>query len=306
MSDGGDRERGDGDIVERLPPERAFELVGHETRLGILDALDDAEDPLAFGELRAHVGAADPGGFNYHLRELTDRFVRQTEAGYQLTPSGRRVVGAVLSGAFTKSMDADAVPVDGVCTICEGDLVAEFEGERVRVLCNDCEYVSSAPAVPPAVLEEWPAEAAPAAAGRWLKRKSLSAKLGICPNCDGRLDRRLCLPDDPAAPDWFEGHVSAATRVADCRRCGHWWHAIAEIAILGEPAVVAFHHQHGIDVVETPTWELDWLEHGLATVATEDPLRVAVTVTLEGETRTFTVDRDLSVVDVASESDGPS
>jgi hypothetical protein len=295
MSDG--EAEGTG-VVDRLSPERAFEIVGHETRLAILDALNDADGALSFGDLRRRVGADDPGGFNYHLRQLTDRFVRGTDEGYRLRPPGRRVVGAVLSGALTQSMAAETVPVDGRCTVCQGDLAATFEGDGVRVVCTDCEWVNSGPAVPPAVLADWPTAAAPAAAGRWLKRKSLSAKLGLCPNCDGRLDRRLCLPDDDDAPDWFDGHVSAAVHVADCDRCGHWWHAIAEIAILVEPAVVAFHHEHDVDVIQTPAWELDWLEHGLSSVTSDDPLRVAVPVTLDDETRTFVVDRDVSVADV--------
>ena len=300
MSDGDAEGR---DVVDQLSPERAFEIVGHETRLAILDALNDAEGALSFGDLRRRVGADDPGGFNYHLRQLTDRFVRASDEGYRLRPPGRRVVGAVLSGAFTQSMAGETVAVDGSCTVCDGSLVAAFEGDGVRVVCADCEWVNSGPAVPPAVIADRPTEDAPAAAGRWLRRKALSSKLGLCPNCDGRLDRRLRLPDDDDAPDWFDGHISAAVRVADCRRCGHWWHAIAEVAILAEPAVVAFHHEHGVDAIETPAWELDWLEHGLASVASEDPLRVAVPVTLEGETKTFVVDRGVSVVDVRADAE---
>lgn len=284
-------------VVERLTPAEAFDIVGEETRLRVLEVLNDADEALSFGDLRDRVGADDPGGFNYHLQRLTDRFVRDTEEGYRLAPAGRRVVGAILSGAFTKTMDADTVPVDGACTICEGDLEANFDGDHVRVQCAQCEWVNSGPAVPPAILEGWPLDEAPAAAGRWLQRKSLSAKLGVCPNCDGRLDQRLCLPDDPAAPDWFQGFVSVATRVAECRNCGHWWHSVVERAVLVEPAVVAFHHQHGIDVLETPAWELDWPETGLATLVSDDPLRVAVPVTLDDETRTFVVDRSLTVVE---------
>lgn len=305
MADGDDEgcEGDESEVVDRLSPERAFEIVGHETRLAVLDTLNDAEGPLSFGDLRRRVGADDPGGFNYHLRQLTDRFVRGTDEGYRLRPPGRRVVGAVLSGALTKSMAGERVPVEGACTVCEGDLVAEFEGDTVRVLCANCEWVNSEPAVPPAVRDDWPVEAAPAAAGRWLRRKSVSAKLGLCPNCDGRLDRRLALPGEDAAPEWFHGHISAAVRVADCRRCGHWWHAIVEIAILAEPAVVAYHHEHGIDAIETPAWELDWMGHGISSLIGEEPLRVAVPIPLGDETRTFVVDRDVSVVEVRRDDD---
>lgn len=284
-------------VVTQLSPADAFDLAGDETRLRIVRELNDADDPLPFGDLRERVGTDDPGRFNYHLQELTEHFVHKTEDGYQLAPPGRRVVGAVLSGVLTKTMDVEPVDVDGNCTVCGETLVASFEETRVRVYCPSCEWVNTEPAVPPAILEGWNHEAAPAAAGRWLLRKSLSAKLRLCPNCDGRLDRRLCLPADSLAPDWFQGYVSPATQVAECRHCGHWWHTIVERAVLVEPAVVAFHHEHDIDVLETPAWALDWIEHDLATVTGDDPLRVAVPITLDAETKTFVVDREVSVVE---------
>ncbi|PSQ15873.1 ArsR family transcriptional regulator [Halobacteriales archaeon QS_8_69_26] len=286
------------DVVERISPERAFELLGHETRLRILAELDDADDRVQFGDLRDRVGADDPGRFNYHLQELTDRFVRRSDEGYRIAPAGRRVVGAVRSGTLTKEMAAEPTAVDGSCTICDADLVAEFDGDTVRIRCVDCEWILTEPAVPPSVLEDWSIPAVPAATGRWLRRLGVSAKLGLCPNCDGRLDVGLYRPGDPGSPDWFSGTLSPAVRVATCRRCGHWWHTLAEIAVVTEPAVVAFHYEHGIDVFERPNWELDWVELDLASVESEDPLRVSIPITLDGETRTFVVDRDVSVVEV--------
>ncbi|WP_433626072.1 hypothetical protein [Halomicrococcus sp. NG-SE-24] len=35
-------------VVERLSPDKAFELMAHETRFRILRALDEVDDPLAF------------------------------------------------------------------------------------------------------------------------------------------------------------------------------------------------------------------------------------------------------------------
>lgn len=297
--DGSDR------VVTRLSPSAAFDLAGDETRLGIVRALNAAAEPLTFGELRDRVGADDPGRFNYHLQKLSGHFVQQTaEDEYELAPPGRRVVGAVYAGVLTKAMDVETVDVDGCCTICGNDLVASFEENRVRVHCPTCTWVNSAPAVPPSILEGWDVEDAPAAAGRWLQRKSLSAKLRLCPECDGRLDAALRRPDEPEAPDWFDGFVSVAVRVASCRHCGHWWHSIVERAILVEPAVIAFHQEHGIDTIETPAWALGWIGHDLATLRSEDPLRVAVPVTLGGTTKTFVVDRSVSVVETIRGSEG--
>ncbi|MEF8791004.1 MAG: ArsR family transcriptional regulator, partial [Haloarculaceae archaeon] len=67
----------------------AFELLGNETRLAILVALWEQYEPFGrdgavrFSELRARVGTADSGRFNYHLDRLDDHFVESTDDGYR-------------------------------------------------------------------------------------------------------------------------------------------------------------------------------------------------------------------------------
>lgn len=83
---------------------QAFDVLGQELRMGILEALAEkrAEDPQNLGVsvsgLRDRVGVADSGQFNYHLDKLSDQFVQETDAGYELNAAGQEVVGAVLSG----------------------------------------------------------------------------------------------------------------------------------------------------------------------------------------------------------------
>jgi DNA-binding transcriptional ArsR family regulator len=69
-----------------------FGLLSDETRVQILVALAAAsERALSFSDLRARVGVADSGQFNYHLDRLCGRLVARTGDGYALTETGAAV-----------------------------------------------------------------------------------------------------------------------------------------------------------------------------------------------------------------------
>lgn len=80
----------------RLPPTETLQLVAHDDRRAILDALWAAEDaPLEFSTLRDRVGIAESTRFNYHLQQLVDDCVRAGEDGYALSDRGERFVRAL-------------------------------------------------------------------------------------------------------------------------------------------------------------------------------------------------------------------
>jgi hypothetical protein len=68
------------------------------------------------------------------------------------------------------------------------------------------------------------------------------------------------------------------------------------VYLLDEPAVVAFYHDHGIDVTETPLWALD-LPIAEPTVRSEDPLRLLLSVERDGERLTLVVDEYTNLLD---------
>jgi DNA-binding transcriptional ArsR family regulator len=72
----------------------ALAVLAEETRVRILRMLAEAEDPMAFSELRRAVGVADAGRFNYHLSRVCEHFVREVEEGYELDRAGARLVTA--------------------------------------------------------------------------------------------------------------------------------------------------------------------------------------------------------------------
>lgn len=291
----------DGDqsvVVERLPVDEAFELLAHETRVRILEALKTVDgDPLAFAELRRKVGVRDPGQFNYHLGKLTPRFVRNGDEGYELTSAGGQVVGAVLSGGYTKALDADPIPMDASCLECGGQMETHLQEDRVKVTCTECGSDYANIDIPPGILDGWSREEVPAVISRWLKRLAQATEYGFCHNCDGHLVKTVHTASDDDAPEWIhEGDLDAIVTF-ECQRCSGNWKSVVEVTILAHPAVVAFHYEHGIDLRKTPNWDLDWLDPFLATVTSENPLRIEIPITLDGETRIFVFDEDLDVVD---------
>ena len=290
-------ERDDDPTVTRLAPDEAFGLLGDETRFEILRVLNRAEESLSFSELRTRVGADDPGGFNYHLGKLAGQFVRKTEDGYDVSPPGARVVGAVLSGGYTAEFSADPVPVDGNCLHCGGRLEAVFREHGITIDCTGCEWMFTDPEIPAGLMDGMDAAAAPTVVARWLRTLDEAAEVGMCANCHGQLDSTLYLSDDEDAPDWLDGSGLVGMEFHECGRCGHRYNRSVQLAVLSHPLVAAFHYEHGIDLRETPRWELPWLKEDNATVESTDPLRIAVPMTLGGETRTFVFDRELDVVE---------
>lgn len=83
-----------------LPPDEAFAVLGNETRLAILLALNRSDGELAYSELKRQVGVYDSGRFNYHLDKLLGHFIDGTEGGYRLRDIGRRAAQAVVSETF--------------------------------------------------------------------------------------------------------------------------------------------------------------------------------------------------------------
>ncbi|AUV82645.1 hypothetical protein C2R22_14175 [Salinigranum rubrum] len=123
---------------ETPSPDEAFATLGSETRLSILQALGAADRPLAFSTLFDRVDVDDSGRFNYHLGRLVSHFVGKTDAGYELTQAGRRVVEAVLSGAVTDAPVVERTRLDQPCHYCGAPIEVSYRQDRVLKYCTDC------------------------------------------------------------------------------------------------------------------------------------------------------------------------
>jgi len=296
MTDGDDAEV----VVKRLSPEASFELLAHEIRVRILETLDEG-GPLSHTDIRRRIDVRDPGKFNYHLQKLDGQFVRRVEDGYELTPAGRRVVSAVLSGGYTSDLVGDTIPTDADCLRCGGPLVTHIEGGGVHVACNACGQRFNSVDIPPGVLEGRDRTALYELVDRWVKRRLAGVHLGFCHRCDGPVDQALVHVDDEDAwagrdTDWLAELPLDVLFRERCTRCDRERHALVGAAILLHPAVAGFHHDHGIDVRTTPMTDLDWLEMGVVDVDSTDPLVATVPIDLDGERLTVSLDAEFSVI----------
>jgi hypothetical protein len=292
---------GDGMVVDHLSPEESFELLAHESRVRTIQTLDE-DGPLPHATLRERVGVDDPGRFNYHLRKLDGQFVREGDEGYDLTVSGRRVVGAVLSGGYTGDLAGEPISMDADCLRCGGSQAYHLDDDGVYVACRDCDLTFNRVEIPPGVLEGSGRGDVPDLVDRWLKRRLTTAQYGFCYRCDGSVDQRVIRVTDDGdwrddVPGWLADLPVDVLVRHRCVRCGDERDAFVATMALFDPVVVGFHHEHGIDVRETPMVDLDWLEMGVTTVESTDPLVVTVPVTLDEETLVVSFDAGLSRID---------
>lgn len=95
--------------------EDALSALTHEVRVAILRELADAEEALSFTDLKERVDVRDAGRFNYHLGQLRDRFLRETDGGYDLTYRGESLL---LAADPTPDVDGAALAPDGDCPVC--------------------------------------------------------------------------------------------------------------------------------------------------------------------------------------------
>ncbi|MEZ3117592.1 winged helix-turn-helix domain-containing protein [Halobaculum sp. MBLA0147] len=86
----------------------ALSALTHEIRVDILRELAAAGEPVPFSDLRDRVGVADPGRFNYHLREVARHFLTDTGEGYTLNYRSESLWVVAEDGASVESADGEA------------------------------------------------------------------------------------------------------------------------------------------------------------------------------------------------------
>jgi hypothetical protein len=299
-----------------LSPHEAFDVVGDETRLQILQTLGDADGQLAFSELFDRIEYKDSGNFSYHLDKLDGHFVRKTDEGYVLQRAGARIVEAILSGAVTDSPVVERTPVETPCFLCGGQMEISYRQESVRVFCLDCggtrgassetqsranesaDDVVGGVGLPPAGVHHREPSELLHAGEIWSVAHGQASARGVCPRCAAPIERSVNVCDNH---DSTSGRCGACdqrfgvTTTISCTNCIFGGESIFTAYLLGNIDLMRFLIDHGIDPIQPNAFHLTEFDEEIHSV---DPFEARFTFTADGESIALHVDDDLDVVDV--------
>ena len=299
-----------------LSPEDAFAVLGNETRMAIMYALAEADEPVSFSELRDLTDVSDSGQFNYHLGKLEGHFVEVTEAGYQLRQPGRWVVGALLTGAVTQDTSMEATPVDFACLYCGAQIELSYRDGRVELYCTECDgtfgesaieskaeqdhphgYLGGMALPPAGVQGRTPLELIRAASA-WGHLQLLAGAYGVCPLCSARMENRpvVCESHEAAGglcPNCERRHAVQNDR--HCSNCVYKMRGPFVTQLIGSLDLRLFIGEHGIDPIADG---LDWGWVYEEEVLSVNPFEAIFTFTADGETISLTVNDEMEITEV--------
>ncbi|WP_435067509.1 winged helix-turn-helix domain-containing protein [Haloplanus sp. C73] len=293
------------DETEGLSPDDAFTLLANQTRIKIIRALGEVSTPgapeaLAFSELRRRADISGSGRFNYHLGKLVGEFVEETESGYRLNYAGIRVYQAIKAGTFTDRVRREPFELDDDCHVCGASQEAAYLDGTFRVRCadDDCGATFYRYFCPPSSLTDRERAGVLRAANERLQREIASMAKGVCPWCSGRMTSRV-LPTDAEMP--LRDNPAIEHRVLHaCETCDGSVYTRLGGLLVTHPAVVAFYHDHAIDVTRRHIWSLPFAASDeRTTVTSEDPWRATVRIDCGDDTLRIRLDDDPSVVETA-------
>lgn len=309
--DVGFREPFDRDVVR---PAEAFSVLGNRTRLSILRALWEADtERLSFAELERNT-AAETDNFAYHLDQLVDHFVRRTDDGYVLRSAGETVMRSVVAGLFSESHTLPRLEIGSECPFCAGSVEVQYVDDQLTARCMDCGGVAAEAGYPSGTFMNFrfppaglvgrsPSEVLEAA--HVLHDAKLTPMMaGICPVCAATVGRTFLLcQDHEIGEDGLCGECDTRFSVwveFVCARCAYQRRAPPWCKLLTEPAVIAFYHEHSDFDGRVPFSKLTsenapYRRSMTQSVASTDPLRVSVHITLETAELQVLVDDELEI-----------
>jgi hypothetical protein len=180
--------------------------------------------------------------------------------------------------------------LDHDCRICGATLGGHYDDGSLSILCPEDGYLFGN-TVPPAAAVGRDIEAVAAVAERDIRRTVEDAVDGVCPECYD--DVETTLPADTLSCGARQTEDAVPARF-DCDRCGLTFSSNAAGVVLDHPAVVAFHHDHGVDVRERSSVEV---ESAVERVTSEDPPRTRVELEPGDERLALTLDDDGAVLE---------
>lgn len=275
-------------------PSNPFALVGNEIRAEMLRVIADAGE-LSFSELRSRTDHdLDSTQVNYHLHQLVGPLVKKTDSGYRLHAAGYRVNRALQAVTFPRR-DRRAVDAEFDCHHCQTRVEAIFDGGFITVQCPGCDYEYFADIVEPPLETFEDDREAFEHVSAYTQHKLLAYARGICPLCGNAVETTMLSPDSLPRPK--ARHRKAAV-YRSCGHCDTGAELTVGMGLLTDLDVRTFCAEHGVDVLSTPSWELEFAATDThLTVRSTDPWEGAVQVSFGPDVLELVVDGDLNIVD---------
>lgn len=284
-------------------PEAVLATVGNELRVEILWILYDeyVQGPpygLSFSELHSQIsGDVITSQSNYHLQQLLGHFVKKTDGSYRLSTAGRHLCQAVRAGILHQPRERRTIDAEFDCHYCQTSVTAVFDEERVDVQYPNCEYIYVGKPVRELPLDTFEDErTAFEQFSKYIGQKILGFARGVCTSCGNSLGTEFHKPHELNIKIAQKRNKAGIDR--SCTHCGHRGYLTVGMALLPDPGIVCFCHDHGVDVLSTPVWELEFAgtdKH--VTVLSTDPWKVALQVDYDGDKLELLVDGDLNVLE---------
>jgi DNA-binding transcriptional ArsR family regulator len=269
--------------MSRSGIESALNLLSNETRFEILRALANQqfEAPgspgMTFSELFAEATTEDSGNFTYHLKRLLDQLVTKEAGRYRLTHGGIQLFSLLQAATYAPEHEYEEFSLGRACPLCPADLTATYQEGYLEIGCE--EHLVLEIYVHPSWVESLSADA-------FLDRVSLlfhhhveKIAAGICPLCWGELGHGLRTDEEPYS---IEYHYP-------CSQCGTELRLLPPQTVMHHSSVEAFYRNHGIEVRETPPWEL-YDTYSEMRVLTEADAHVEVELCVGDQLAVATVD----------------
>lgn len=292
-------------------PEDIFGILGNRIRIDILWTLHEAfvqgpPDTLSFSELNSRISIdTNSSQLNYHLQQLVGDFVRKIDGLYELSAAGRHLCESLRKGIFDQPKRRMSVDAGFNCHYCNRGVKATFnycqlpvdstfnEG-YVYIQCPGCEYIyiGNIMELP---FEAFRKEEAFTQFKKYTHHKILAFVRGICMVCGNAVGADFHTPDEIPLPIFQPRNKVGIDR--SCNYCGSRMFLPVGIALLNNVGLITFCYEHGVDVLSTPSWELEFAgtdKH--ITVLSTDPWKVGLEVTFNGDTLELVVDGDLNVI----------
>lgn len=298
----------------RLPPgwvdsatsEEVLHLLKNDTRREIVREIyrtydRSSEDPgISFSELYSHVDCPDRGTFNYHLTELHGVFITQTDGRYAPIVGRQKALHELLAWLEMDHEQQGPVETEHVCPECGAQMSATYEQCRLTLSCRNHEDMVPtvwAP-VPPGCIREQSlkelADLLPHFQNQWLSR----VLAGLCPMCYAPIHvSPLVIRDGGQTIVPVSKVDSSDGRIAfgfDCQQCEVQSAIRVADITLQHPNGQSFLRKRDLDPRHDPLAHL--LPTAVAphvdtgTIASRDPVRLETTLTVAGDSCTFTID----------------